>query len=287
MATPPPIGQVHMNTLPSYLNLARTNLYQVFIEPGWSISTSPKDPIDFLTHLKTGSNRYGAVDFQNDFKNTLGLLCTEATIPTSSYATAEVKDNYIGVSQEFAHTRINTDIDFTFYIDREYKVLGFFEAWMDYISGASELSLYDVNALSAGNYFRRFHYPNNYKNKSGIYIKKFERDWNSSSAVNISFQLINSFPKSVASIPISYGEAELLKVTVTMNYDRYIMRREYAPLNMEEQIAFQNNIDPSTRKGDIPGTRTVGQSGAAVLNPNGQPSDFFGGPGSTGDQGLA
>lgn len=234
MATPPAIGQVHMNTLPSFLNLARTNLYQVFIEPGWSLRVNPKDSPDFLQHLKDGSNRYGSIDFNNDFKNRLGLLCSEATIPTSSYATAEVKDNFMGVSQEFAHTRINTDIDFTFYVDREYKVIGFFEAWMDYISGGGQLSLYDPNVLSSGNYFRRFQYPNNYKNKSGVYIKKFERDWNSSGAENISFQLINSFPKSVASIPIAYGEAELMKVTVTMNYDRYIMRREYAPTQVRK-----------------------------------------------------
>jgi len=247
MATPPAIGQVHMNSLPSFLNLARTNLYQVFIEPGWLLKVNAKDPTDFLEHLKNGSNRYGSIDFNNDFKNRLGLLCSEATIPTSSYATAEVKDNFMGVSQEFAHTRINTDIDFTFYVDREYKVLGFFEAWMDYISGGGEVPIDDVNALASSNYYRRFQYPSNYKNKSGVYIKKFEKDWNTSSAQNISFQLINSFPKSVASIPIAYGEAELMKVTVTMNYDRYIVRREYAPTQVGNmQVApniFQVDFD--------------------------------------------
>ena len=247
MATPPAIGSVHMNTLPSFLNLARTNLYQVFIEPGWLLRTNSTDSPDFLEHLRDGSRRYGSIDFNNDFKNRLGLLCSEATIPTSSYATAEVKDNFMGVSQEFAHTRINTDIDFTFYVDREYKVLGFFEAWMDYISGGGELSLYDSNVLSSGNYYRRFQYPNNYKNKSGVYIKKFERDWSSSGAENVSFQLINSFPKSVASIPIAYGESELMKVTVTMNYDRYIMRREFAPKQVGKMEVspgiFQSDFD--------------------------------------------
>jgi hypothetical protein len=33
--------------------------------------------------------------------------------------------------------------------------------------------------------------------------------------------------KSVTSISVAYGDAEIMKVTVTMNYDRYIMRREY------------------------------------------------------------
>ena len=225
----PAIGSVNMTILPSFLNLARTNLYQVYITPQWGTASDATEQ-NFLTHLKKGASRYGVINFQNDFSNTLVLLCSEATIPTSSYATAEVKDNFMGVPQEFAHTRINTDIDFTFYIDRQYKVLGFFEAWMDFISGGSELSLYDNSALSSGNYYRRFNYHNFYKNKGGIYIKKFEKDWQTSNAPSISFQLINAFPKSVSSLSVSYGESELLKVTVTMNYDRYIVRREYAPV---------------------------------------------------------
>jgi hypothetical protein len=225
----PPIGQVNMTTLPSFLNLARTNLYQVYITPQWGTKGNATEQ-EFLKHLKKGSSRYGIINFENDFSNILGLLCSEATIPTSSYATAEVKDNFMGVSQEFAHTRINTDIDFTFYIDREYKVLGFFEAWMDFISGGAKVAIDDANALYSGNYYRRFNYPNHYKNKSGIYIKKFEKDWQTSNAPNISFQLINAFPKSVSSLSVSYGESEVLKVTVTMNYDRYIARREYAPV---------------------------------------------------------
>ena len=127
----PAVGTVNMTTLPTFLNLARSNLFQVTISK----------PIGKFDKFLTNGTQYGAINFSTDFGTNLGLLCSEASLPTSSYATAEVKDNYMGVSQEFAHTRINTDIDFTFYIDRQYKVLGFFEAWMDYISGDSELSL--------------------------------------------------------------------------------------------------------------------------------------------------
>ena len=84
----------------------------------------PSTTTSFLKFLSDGT-QYGSINFNEDFGRGIGLLCTNATLPASSYATAEVKDNYIGVGQEFAHTRINTDIDFTFYIDRQYKVLGF------------------------------------------------------------------------------------------------------------------------------------------------------------------
>ena len=280
----PPIRTLSMKDIKSFGNLARTNLYQVFIEGGWGTSENGETP--FLKHLKNNTLFYGINDF-NSIKDKLSILCSEATLPSSSYATAEVKDNFMGVSQEFAHSRINTDIDFTFYIDRDYQVLAFFEAWIDFISGGSEISLYNQGALQNGNYYRRFNYPNYYKT-SQFYIKKFEKDWATSNATNISYQLINAFPKTINSIPVAYGESEILKITITMNYDRYILRREYAPYTIiQDQLQFQKSIDPGVYKGDIPGTRTVGQSGAAVLNPNGQPSDFFGGPGSTGDQGLA
>ena len=41
----------------------------------------------------------------------------------------------MGVTQQFAHTRMYTDIDLTFYIDRSYKANMFSETWMDYIGG--------------------------------------------------------------------------------------------------------------------------------------------------------
>jgi hypothetical protein len=232
----PEIGTVNMSTLPILLDggLARTNLFEVSITPSW---LSPSNTTSFLQFLKNGT-QYGSIDFTLDFGNKLGLLCSEASLPTSSYATAEVKDNYMGVAQEFAHTRINTDIDFTFYIDRQYKVLGFFEAWMDFISGAAGGIVPQIqgdNSPTPG-YYRRYNYPKYYKT-DGFFIKKFERDFASSQATNISFQLVNAFPKSVTSIPVAYGEAEIMKVTVTMNYDRYIMRREFAPLVVEENAA--------------------------------------------------
>lgn len=228
----PAITALNMSDIKLLGNLARTNLYQVTIDGGWG-ELSSKYGQTFLQHLANTTLPYGITDYNSGFKGQLSLLCSEATLPSSSYATAEVKDNFMGVPQEFAHTRINTDIDFTFYVDRDYKVLMFFEAWMDYISGGNnpelpspEPALNNETYLNA--YYRRFKYPRQYKT-SQFYIKKFEKDYSSSLATNISYQLVNAFPKSVASIPIAYGEAEIMKVTVTMNYDRYIPRREYAP----------------------------------------------------------
>ena len=176
-------------------------------------------------------NNYGNdfTDIQN-FMNRVGYLCSEASLPTSSYATAEVKDNFMGVTQEFAHTRIYTDLDLTFYVDAEYRVLRFFEGWMDYVGGGSEVA---ASGSPNINVYRRFNYPKDYK-LSTLKLYKFERDYRYS----LDFNFINSFPKSVSSVPVSYGSAEILKVTVTFNYDRYIVSK--TPLT-SDMSAIQDN----------------------------------------------
>ena len=160
-------------------------------------------------------NRIG---FQEDVRNFLsrktGLLCSEASLPTSSFATGEVRDNFMGIPQEFAHTRLYTDIDFTFYVDTNYVNLKIFESWMDYISGGSEAEISELNE----DYYRRMRYPDTYKVQT-MFISKFERDFNS----QIDYQFINAFPKLVTAIPVSYGAADLLKVSVQFTYDRYIV----------------------------------------------------------------
>ena len=228
---------------------ARSNLYQVYIENGWGTDTAGKQP--FIEHLKIPNLApiYG-FDWDSEFKRLLSFSCADATVPSSTYATGEVKDNFQGMVQEFAHTRINTDIDFSFYVDRNYKVLMFFEAWMNYISGGNsneleEPSLYSENVGS--NYYRRFNYPKFYKNASGVYITKFERNYNVAGATQITYQLIDAFPKSVSSIPLRYGDAEVTKVTVTMYYDRYRVWRQNVsggtPKTIDDFV-----IDPYTSK---------------------------------------
>ena len=158
------------------------------------------------------------IGFQEDVRNFLsrktGLLCSEASLPTSSFATGEVRDNFMGIPQEFAHTRLYTDIDFTFYVDTNYVNLKIFESWMDYIAGGSEAEISELNE----DYYRRMRYPDTYKVQT-MFISKFERDFNS----QIDYQFINAFPKLVTAIPVSYGAADLLKVSVQFTYDRYIV----------------------------------------------------------------
>ena len=157
----------------------------------------------------------GFSDIDEFISRTSGLLCSDASLPASAFATAEVKDNFMGIPQQYAHTRVYTDIDFTFYVDEEYTLLKIFEGWMEYISsGANPLM-----EQATKSYYRRMRYPDSYKCNT-LYINKFEKNYKRT----MRYQFINAFPKSMSSVPVSYGPADILKVTVSFNYDRYIVR---------------------------------------------------------------
>ena len=160
------------------------------------------------------SSYSGLDDIRPFISRRAGILCNDASLPTTSYATAEVRDNFMGVPQQFAHTRIYTDLDFSFYVDEDYNLLKIFEGWMEYISsGANSSTLADDRA-----YFRRMRYPDSYKCDT-MYINKFEKNFKKT----MRYRFVNVFPKAMSAVPVAYGPADILKVNVSFNFDRYIV----------------------------------------------------------------
>ena len=116
------VQQITMTEVKEKLGkLSLSNQYQV------NFSSLNKTITDYLSNL-------GIDSAKNFLSRDLGILCSEASLPASAFATGEVKDNFMGIPQEFAHTRLYTDIDFTFYVDEDYNTLNIFEGWMEYIS---------------------------------------------------------------------------------------------------------------------------------------------------------
>jgi len=261
MATPLPIQNLTMDKILSGAQggFARSNQYQVSITGGWGNDASGTP---FIKHLSF----YG-LTWNTTLQEKLSFACSNVNLPSSTYATGEVKDNYVGVGQEFAHTRVNTDIDFSFYLDRDYEILTFFEAWIDYISGASNTP----NSEDVG-YYRRFAYPKYYKSFGGFFITKFEKNWHTPGAKNMTYQLINAFPKSLSSIPLQYGDAEVIRVSVTINYDRYRIFRNTSTAQIESPGSTGSNAnsgkDPTVPV--VPGTNTDG-----ILDKNNIPQGNF------------
>ena len=112
----------------------------------------------------------GFSDIDEFISRTSGLLCSDASLPASAFATAEVKDNFMGIPQEFAHTRLYTDIDF--------------KGWMDYISSGSERQGVTDRVKP---YYRRMKYPDDYKVDT-MSITKFERNYDR----EIQYQFMNA-----------------------------------------------------------------------------------------------
>ena len=184
--------------------LSITNQYQVHF------SILKKTITDYLESI-------GLDNAKEFLSRDAGILCSEASLPASAFATGEVKDNFMGIPQEFAHTRLYTDIDFTFYVDQDYTLLRIFEGWMDYIASGA-----DSDGIGVGQrgFYRRFKYPNDYKCDT-MSITKFEKNLGRT----LLYEFVNAFPKSITPIPVTYGTADLLKVTVSFNYDRYVVTR--------------------------------------------------------------
>jgi hypothetical protein len=148
----------------------------------------------------------------NFLSRELGLLCKGAELPGATFATAQVKGNYMGVAQKYAHTRIFTESSFTFIVDSQYRVLKFFQLWQEYISSASEASP-DKKA-----YYYRMRYPDAYK-CSQMLLSKFDRDH----FQKIDYTYINAFPINITPTAVDYGNNKVLEISVTFNYDRFLM----------------------------------------------------------------
>lgn len=248
--------------------LALTNYYQVDFS-GIVANTGSQNLIKHLQNT-TFRDEGDKLIINNFITRSAGLLCVDASLPSSSYATAEVKDNFMGVTQEFAHTRLYTDADFTFYIDNDYFLLRFFEGWMDFIAGGNSADLGEPAAgtVANTNIYRRFNYPDDYKINS-LTITKFERNYKIENTNTLVYTFINAFPKTLTPVSVSYGSADLLKVTVSFNYDRYIVQRKSVSADLE---LLQKQF-----------LRQLGQQSLIGSGFN----DFNGSPGQTGAPGFA
>ena len=170
---------------------------------------------------------------------TLNLLCSEASLPGSSLATFEITNDYTGVTERHVHRRFYDDrIDLTFYVNADnYLPIKFFEAWMDYITGAANSG---DNTSSSKSYNYRINYADDYTSEQGLKITKFERDSYSAPDSSLTgilplssgfkptggslvYTFVRAFPISVSSMPVSYDASSLLKCTISMTYIRYFI----------------------------------------------------------------
>lgn len=219
---------------------ALTSSYDCWFFPPGSTSTSASA----ADVLKWATNK--GAELTSEKREILSLSCSEASLPGSSFATHEITGDYTGVTQKHAYRRIYDDrADFTFYVDSDHYQIHFFESWMSFIANEQF-----AQGLNSSDFNYRVNYPNSYK--GSIVINKYEKDYGRRNSISslvpatvkyTQYNLLEAFPLSINSMPVSYDTSDVLKCTVSFTFSRYtIAKQEH---NIEKIAGAYNKPDGS------------------------------------------
>ena len=200
------------------LNPALTSHFQAWFTPPTEVISWMKEQSD----LGYGSPYSGGI-FNGD---AISIACMDASLPGSSMMTHEQNNDFHGVTQRHVYRRdYGSGVDFTFMVDNNHQLLFFIENWLRFIVNeripGDPKANQDYPSMESSASYSRVRYPSEYKTFDGLYITKYERDYESS--LGCCYKFIDAFPVSVTSMPISYEASQLLKCTVTFTYSRYYL----------------------------------------------------------------
>ena len=116
--------------------------------------------------------------------------------------------------------------------------------WMDEITGGDKST-----DRMAKNYSYTMEYPDDYTADQGLIVRKFERDYDQGGA-QLQYEFVRTFPKNISSMPVNYDSSDLMKVSVSMSYIRYVINELQSPAAVEanfisnilQQAGFNNNF---------------------------------------------
>ena len=218
MASIPPQRLTVDKIVKDLLEPATTSFYQVSISDPRQLNERGDT---FSTYLNQQglSTLFNARGLDPTRREKLQLFCSETTLPGSSLATANLDNDFTGVSEKYAHRRVfDEEISLTFYCDaKEYLPIRYFEAWMSYMTN-------DTRDNHNETFYYRMKFPKKYK--GGLEITKFEKNLNSQDPVRgrtrpLTYTFIDAFPKAISAMPVTYDASDLLKCTVSFSYTRY------------------------------------------------------------------
>ena len=168
----------------------------------------------------------------------LGLYASEAVLPGSSFADVEVSGDRQGITERMPFKRIYDDVTLTFMVDREYKVLKYFEAWMQLIN-----PLHGQAGGKADNQIMTLNYPKDYK--CTMSVVKYNKDYfKRSNPSYVYYCFIRSWPLSISSVPVNYESGSILKLNVTFRYERYVMENVTRGMIRSGWKGYSDSFDP-------------------------------------------
>ena len=189
----------------------------------------------------------------------VNFMAYEAVLPGTSYELGTVYGDRQGRTEYYPTRRSYPPVDVSFYVDKDYNSIRFFEGWINAIS---------TNKGTSKDSFVTHYYPDEFKGE--ITIAKFERDFRSpqqrltSNGIGgarpgsvLKYTLRNAFPSNLISIPVSYEGVSILKTTVTFQYDVYFFETIAGIENAEDVIGATSGDQgdsppPPVGGGDVP-----------------------------------
>ena len=197
------------------LNSAQTSHFEVEIIPNplvrnWMLARA-------AGVLNKGNARIVSSDF---FDNDLKLSCHQASLPGSSFATHELNNKRHNATIRNVYRKtFDQTTSFSFYVDKEYDILHFFENWMSFMMNEGDEEVRNPRT----SYRARF--PRDYKSP-GIRITKFERDY---AGEVIVYTFLDAYPSSINTMQLDYSGSQTLSVTVEFSFTKYFT----SSINME------------------------------------------------------
>jgi len=231
---------------------------------------------ELISRFKPSLSNYFDVYINSSFggvsNDDINFLAYEAVIPGTSLETTQVFGDRQGLTQTYANKRVYPPVDVSFYVDFDYKVLEYFEQWISSIC---------PNLGVRGDSYQKFNYPraNNTGYKKQVIITKFEKDFKSPSDRLISggtinepnqtiYTLLEAYPTNLISLPVSYEGANLLRTTVTFNYDVYHYENKVLGARTvygADGLASNSSAQPGTDSASTRASSASKRGGEAII----------------------
>ncbi len=211
-----------INTIRSrFQTVALDNKYQVFMEPNLNV---------YNAAARVGISR-------RFIDEDLGLYVTDAVLPGSSFADVEVSGDRQGITERMPFKRIYDDATLTFMVDKDYKVVKYFEAWTQLIN-----PLHGDTDGKADNQVMTLNYPKDYK--CTMSVVKFNKDFFHRGGGYVYYCFVRSWPLSISSVPVNYDLGSILKLNVTFRYERYVMENVTRGMIRSGWKGYSDSFDP-------------------------------------------
>jgi len=259
--TPSPRRRQLSDLKASILRPATTSNFQCWFDPPQSVKNWLNDRHNAGLLPK---NYNGNEEFYS-------LSCSDAALPGSTLATHELTNDHSGVTERHVYRRQYDDrAEFSFYVDHDYNPILLFENWMAFIVNEQRTESAGFSSVNDElRYSYRVNFPqSNPISGSGGYttqikINKFEKDFEGGF---LQYRFLKAFPISINTMPVSYNASDLLKVTVSFSYSRYVIDYHKESSVLANQRLFEANLDAATGGSNpIPGTFSAGLTGAGTI----------------------